>query len=149
MATGFTLLEVLITLVVVAIGLLGVAGLQVSAIKLNRVAETRSNGVIYVTDILERMRANPLNATAYATDFGDTATSDATQAERDLRDWKQALARLPGGQGRITVTASNAALCELPAISRCSDIEVTVRWVESNVTGGSSTPQEFRTKTRL
>lgn len=149
MERGFSLLEVLITLVIVAIGLLGVAGLQVSSIKLNLVAETRSNGVVYVADILERIRANPLNASAYGTDFGDTATSDATQAERDLRDWKQALSRLPNGQGKIVVTATDAALCELPATSRCSDVEVTIRWTESNVTGGSSTPQEFKTKTRV
>lgn len=146
---GFSLLEVLITLVIVAIGLLGVAGLQVSAIKLNLVAETRSNGVIYASDILERIRANPLNASAYVTDFGDAATSDATQAERDLRDWKQALARLPNGQGKIVVTSTDATLCELPATSRCSDIEVTIRWTESNVVGGNSAPQEFKTRTRV
>ncbi|MFN3630939.1 MAG: type IV pilus modification protein PilV [Casimicrobiaceae bacterium] len=146
---GFSLLEVLVTLVIVAIGLLGVAGLQVSAIKLNFVAETRSKGVIYAADILERIRANPLNAPAYATDFDDEATSDATQAERDLRDWKQALAQLPNGEGKIVVTATDASLCELPAISRCSDVEVTIRWTESNVVGGSSSKQEFKTKTRV
>jgi type IV pilus assembly protein PilV len=130
---GFSLLEVLITLVVVAIGLLGVAGMQVTSIKLNRVAETRSSGVVYVSDILDRMRANALNAGKYVTDFTDTATSDTTQAERDLRDWKAALARLPSGEGKIEVTATDAALCELPAITKCADVTVTVRWTESNI----------------
>ncbi len=146
---GFSLLEVLVTLVVVAIGLLGVAGTQVAAIKLNRVAETRSSGVMYASDILERMRANPLNASSYVTTFTGTATSSTTQAERDLRDWKAAIARLPGGQGRIEVVATDASLCELPAVSRCSEVTVTLRWTESNVVGGSSSPTEFVTKTRI
>jgi type IV pilus modification protein PilV len=85
---GFSLLEVLVTLVVVAIGLLGVAGMQVTSIKLNRVAETRSNGTVYATDIIERMRANPGNVASYATDFSTTHSSDTTQAERDLKQWK-------------------------------------------------------------
>jgi type IV pilus assembly protein PilV len=146
---GFSLLEVLITIVVVAIGLLGVAGMQVTSIKLNRVAETRSAGVVYVADILDRMRANALNASSYATTFTDAASSDTTQAERDLRDWKLALSKLPGGQGKIEVVATSAALCELPAVTKCSDITITVRWTESNVVGGSSTPAEFVTRTRI
>ncbi len=147
--SGFSLLEVLITIVVVAIGLLGVAGMQVTSVKLNRVAETRSSGVIYVADILDRMRANALNASSYSTTFTTAATTDTTQAERDLRDWKTSLAKLPGGQGKIEVVSSDAALCELPAISRCFDVTVTVRWTESNVVGGSSVPTEFVTKTRI
>ncbi len=148
-ARGFSLIEILVTLVVVAIGLLGVAGAQVAAIKLNRVAETRSSGVMYVSDILERMRANATNASSYVTAFTGTATTDATQAERDLRDWKAAIARLPGGQGRIEVVATDASLCELPAVTRCSDVTITLRWTESNVRGGSATPTEFVTKTRI
>jgi type IV pilus assembly protein PilV len=148
-SAGFSLLEVLVTLVVVAIGLLGVAGMQVTSIKLNRVAETRSSGVVYVSDILDRMRANPLNASKYVTDFTDSAATDATQAERDLRDWKAALAKLPGGEGKIEVTATDAALCELPTITKCSDVTITVRWTESNVVGGSSTPTQFATKSRI
>jgi type IV pilus assembly protein PilV len=146
---GFSLLEVLITIVVVAIGLLGVAGMQVTSIKLNRVAETRSSGVIYVADILDRMRANALNASQYTTGFADAAATDTTPAERDLRDWKAALAKLPGGQGKIEITNTDPLLCELPVLSRCSDITVTVRWTESNVTGGSTVPTEFVTKTRI
>jgi type IV pilus assembly protein PilV len=44
--TGFSLLEVLITLVVVALGLLGVAGMQVASIKLADAADVRSRGAV-------------------------------------------------------------------------------------------------------
>jgi type IV pilus assembly protein PilV len=56
--TGFTLLEVLIALVVLAIGLLGLAGLQATALKDNLSAYHRSQATIVAYDTIDRMRAN-------------------------------------------------------------------------------------------
>lgn len=63
-AAGFTLVEVLVTIVVVAIGLLGLAGLQISGLRANTSSEARSKATLLATDIIERMRANPVGVDA-------------------------------------------------------------------------------------
>jgi len=61
---GFTLIEVLVTIVVVSIGLLGLAGLQISGLRANVSSEARSKATLLASDIIERMRANPLGVAA-------------------------------------------------------------------------------------
>lgn len=136
---GLTMVEVLVTLVVVAIGLLGIAGLQVSALKLGFVAENRSNGVVFATNILDRMRINSADIGAYAIAFGGTAPTGSTQAAIDLADFKtQVAAFLPGGDTEITVAQGDATSCDVPAIAKCWDVLVSLRWNESNVKGGNT-----------
>lgn len=57
---GFTLVEVMVTVVVVSIGLLGLAGLQISGLRANMSSEARSKATLMANDIIERMRANPV-----------------------------------------------------------------------------------------
>ena len=92
---GFSLLEVLISIVVVAIGLLGVAGLQVAAIKLADTAQIRTSGAALVSNITERIRSNSSKASSYALSYGVVPTSATTQAEQDLSQWRAAIAALP------------------------------------------------------
>lgn len=61
--SGFTLIEVLVTVVVVSIGLLGLAGLQINGLRANMSSEARSKATLLASDILERMRANPVGVT--------------------------------------------------------------------------------------
>ena len=62
--SGFTMIEVLITIVVVSIGLLGLAGLQISGLRANMSSEDRSKATLLASDIAERMRTNPLGVAA-------------------------------------------------------------------------------------
>lgn len=59
-SAGFTLIEVLVTVVVLSIGLLGLAGLQISGLRANMGSEARSKATFLANDIAERMRANTL-----------------------------------------------------------------------------------------
>lgn len=59
--TGFTLVEVLVAVVVLAVGLLGLAGLQASSLGNNQSAYTRSLATQLAYDIADRMRANVVN----------------------------------------------------------------------------------------
>jgi len=56
--TGFTLLEVLVAVVVLSVGLLGLAGLQATGLAQNNTAYQRTQATLLAYDILDRMRAN-------------------------------------------------------------------------------------------
>lgn len=85
---GFTLIEILITVIVLSIGLLGLAGLQISGLRANISSEARSKASILANDIAERMRANPLGVQ------NDDAGADNQYANISTAD--QNCATLPG-----------------------------------------------------
>jgi len=72
---GFTLLEVMITLVVFAIGMLGMAAMQVISKKNNFDAAQRTAATALAYDIVERMRANPTQLVEYAGNQGSPPTA--------------------------------------------------------------------------
>ena len=98
---GFSLLELLVAVLVVAVGALGVAGLQLASMQNNRGAMQYSVTTSLATDLVERMRANP--GADYGTGLGtapppfqDCVTSDCTPAQLaqfDLAVWKCALGK--------------------------------------------------------
>jgi type IV pilus assembly protein PilV len=55
---GFTLLEILVSLLVIAVGVLGTAGLQALALKMNQGGSLRSEAVVIGMDFVERVEAN-------------------------------------------------------------------------------------------
>jgi len=113
---GFTLIEVLVTVVVLAIGLLGLAGLQLTGLKYNHSAYQRSQATIISDDIADRMRANRAVALSGTYDIALGTTPPVSSCEgiganctaaaiaaADLSTWKQALSNtLPSGDGAIT-----------------------------------------------
>jgi type IV pilus assembly protein PilV len=119
---GFSLMEILVTVIVLSIGLLGLAGLQLSSLKYNHSAYLRSQATFLANDIIDRMHANrniarngnydiALGASA-ATPGGScngSITDTCTPAEMailDISDWKTRLAAtLPAGDGSISLTA--------------------------------------------
>jgi len=104
---GATLIEVLIAMLILAIGLLGLAGLQATSIQSNHSAYYRSQATLLAGDLADRMRANRLEAltNAYLTDFptsSSTNTVTGTTAEKDVAEWLNQLAlTLPEGTGKI------------------------------------------------
>ena len=57
-ASGSTLIEVLVSLLVLSFGMLGMAGVQVVSLRGNQAAYFRTMATTYSVDIIERMRAN-------------------------------------------------------------------------------------------
>lgn len=96
---GTTMLEVLITLVILAFGLLGLAGLHIKIQTLDMEAYQRAQAILLLRDMAERIRANSAEAASYvpasATTMygtGYTATCPgSTQAEKDICEWSNAL----------------------------------------------------------
>ena len=110
--SGFTLLEVLITLIVLSVGLLGLAGLQTMSLRNNHDAYLRSQAIIQAYDLVDRMRANSGAVSAYiksGTDIVGTENvacdttagcTSAAMALHDLFKWNQAnQTLLPEGIG--------------------------------------------------
>lgn len=112
---GFTLLEVLVTIVVLSLGLLGYAGLQMASLKNSASAYQRSQATILAYDIIDRMRVNRAQALAgdYNTAVG-AAAGGAGMAGDDLTDWKGLLANaLPGGDAAIVVDLTGNVLIQI------------------------------------
>ncbi len=124
--SGFTLLEVLVTLVITALGLLGVAALQAQSLRLNKGAESRSQALSLANEIAERIEANNEGAVAgsYVAAAEDSPASLASLnssgcgvgacgstmlAVYDVGIWRNQIANntiLPSGLGAIYVNAS-------------------------------------------
>ena len=56
---GFTLIEVIVTMAILSVGLLGMAGLQVTGLKSTTGAGNRTQTTLLISDLAERLRANP------------------------------------------------------------------------------------------
>jgi type IV pilus assembly protein PilV len=127
---GFTLLEVLIALLVLSIGLLGLAALQTVGMRSNQMANMRTLATQIAYDMTDRMRANQAGMgitidnislaleydaanDSYLIGTSDTVTdappncdtticSEQELATYDLASWRAEVARLPGGKSSIT-----------------------------------------------
>lgn len=108
-----TLIEVLVAVLILSIGLLGLAGLQTLSLRSNHSAYLRSQATILAYDIADRMRANRQSALSgwYNIELEEAASSDTSIAATDLKEWKAALSTvLPAGDGSITVNDGNVTI---------------------------------------
>ena len=136
---GISIIESLVALVVISVGMLGIAGLYLSSLQASRTAKLRAGAVELVGSLADRIRANRDAATAYntsayggapATQGCDTATrcSAAALAQDDLARWLTELkAGLPGGTavtGTVVVTDRARPLSD--------NYLITVQWKESD-----------------
>lgn len=111
------MIEVLVTLVIVAFSLLGFAGLMAKSLKDSRTAYYRSQATFLSYSILESMRvdrANALNA-SYNIAIGAVKQGEDIAAS-EINQWKQNLSdSLPGGDGIISVEPDG-------------DVTITIEW---------------------
>lgn len=141
---GFSLVEVMVALLVTTVGLLGLAALQLTSLKIGHNAYLRGQAVQIAHEIAERMRANREAARdgRYDLAYGATPGGDGPPAA-DLAAWKQRLtAVLPQADGRIEVDAATM-------IAR-----IAIRWDDARGDTGAENPAagqplEFVLTTRL
>ena len=90
---GTSMIEVLITIVIIAIGLLGLAGLQARLQVSEMEAYQRAQALILLNDMASRIAANRANAEAYLVDAGAPvgAGSNCSGMIDDLNEWCDAL----------------------------------------------------------
>lgn len=148
---GFSMVEVLVTLMVVSLALLGTAGLQAHSMRLNQGGQYRSLAVFLAADLAERMEANRAGAlagnyslpvtTGVAFMVGTTtpsvgcvanACNPAALAEFDLSNWQSLAANvLPQSSWSVVQTTNGAR----------NDFTITIGWVDrrSKTTNATTT----------
>ena len=77
---GFTLIEVLVSLIILSVGLLGLALLQVRALQANTGAVFRTQASLFAYEIIDRMRANQKAAGAGAYHVPDATSADTKKS---------------------------------------------------------------------
>lgn len=137
---GFTLIEVLIAVLVLSIGLLGLAALQTSGLGMNHSAYLRSQATILAADMADRMRANRDALGAYDNSGGTPAAvgacgvppgcSEAQLAQNDLAEWAADIAAtLPNGVGVVCPDATpNDGDAAAPACTGAGPIYAVKIW---------------------
>ncbi|MHB1273186.1 MAG: type IV pilus modification protein PilV [Rhodanobacter sp.] len=136
---GFTLIEVLIAVLILSVGLLGIAGTLLSAMRSSTSNYLKQQAVQHAYDIVDRMHSNlkvaedPSSGNPYiaaltapaatiATDCTATSCTAAQMAAYDVWQWQTALKNnLPGGLGSIAVAA-------IGPLNNTAQITVTVQW---------------------
>lgn len=138
---GVTLVELLITVVILSVGLLGTAALHLVSLRNNVDAHMRSQASALAADIADRMRTNRNVARGggYTAAVG-SSPSGGTQAVADVTQWRASIALLlPNGNGSI---ATNGNV-----------VTITVSWLERLTTatsGGATTSTvSFQTSTEI
>ena len=125
---GFTLVEVLIALIIMSIGMLGIAGLYVHSMQAGRTSLFRHHAVTLAGDVADRIRANPRAVGAYALAGANSNCVDggidctpAEMAAHDIFLWaQQAADTLP--TGTVVIVFDNAPVPPT--------YQITVQWNE-------------------
>ena len=98
---GATMVEILVSILILSLGLLGVAGLQTTGLKSNQSAYLRSQATHVASDIIDRMRSNPdgvsqgnydnINSNSVPADpsciSSAAGCTSADLAQHDIREW--------------------------------------------------------------
>ena len=145
---GFSMIEVLVTLLIISLALLGTAGLQAYSMRLNQGGQFRSLAVFLAADLAERMEANRTSAlaggyvvpstlgsdflaggAAISTACVTTACSPAALAAYDLSQWQSAVA--------ATLPQSSWSVARLVSGSQ-STYTVTLNWVDRKTNADSA-----------
>ena len=140
--SGFTLVEVLVALVVMAVGMLGIAGLYVEGLRAGRTAIYRTTAVTLAADMADRIRANPGAAASYAGTGPGSAgfacvngPADCSATEMAQDDWFRWLQDL---NGRLPAGAT--ATIDVANLAPMTEYTITVSWPET----GQDAPVSYR-----
>lgn len=125
---GAGLIEVMVAVLILAIGLLGIAAMQAAALRNSQSALERSQSVINTYAIVDAMRANVMDVRAGAYQLAETCAvpvgTSTSVAQSDIAFWLDNLQRNLGGQACGEINCVD---------NRC---EVTVTWDDTRGTGG-------------
>lgn len=133
---GFSMIEALVALVVLSVGLLGIAALYVESLSSNRTAVLRSAAVVLASDLADRIRANRTGGPTYddgvsgagalsaACQQGGGGCGPVAMANHDKAEWVAAVnAALPGATYAVRVVGAAPP----------RTYTITINWVEPTI----------------
>lgn len=132
---GVSMIEVLVAIMILSVGLLGLAGLQSAGLTHNQSANSRSTASMLAYGLLDSMRANKVIAEggAYDIALGASPSGGSTMTSQDINNWLNALAgSLPAGTGSVATVGGR--------------VMITIQWDDSR---GERPPQQFVMTTQL
>lgn len=143
--TGVGMIEVLIALFVLAIGMLGIAALQATALRNSQSSMERSQATMLTYNLLDAMRADLDNARAGQYQFGATCASGSPPAvatplaQEQVNSWF----------GDLKTNMGDTACAQVSACSSTTQAcTVTIQWDDTRGKGGSNA-QKVVTVSRL
>ncbi len=103
------MVEVLVSLLLMTIGLLGISGLMLAGVNNSTGFDLASRASQSANEIMDAMRANSANAAGYVTPYATNAATltTTTPVDTDRVQWLQVVRRLPGGDGKIEAVAGS------------------------------------------
>lgn len=146
---GFSMIEVLVAMVILAIGLLGFALLQTMNLRFTQSANYRTQATNLAYDLLDQMRANRFQAAWYAGTSGASFAAgevDDIECSRpiggvtiaeSISRWQCQVARTLGPTASAQVTYNNGA------------VAVNISWGDNRWEQDASSPTTFTLATRL
>jgi type IV pilus assembly protein PilV len=143
--SGLALIESLVAIIVMALGILGILGLQMRTLADTQTGVRRAQAIRLIEDISERMKVNPnallsinefesgydeKGSALKVSDCDSTACTPAEQAKYDLKQWKTMVEQtLPGGQASIFLAPGET----VDANRR--QLGVIIAWRENELSG--------------
>ena len=148
-AAGFSLIEVMIAILVMALGLLGFALLQTMSVRFTQSANQRTQAANLAADMLDQMRVNRLGATRYVGNYtgstSDCAPDGTITAAKYKTVWNCRMGKALGAGSSAVVSYNNG-------VARVSITWADERWNDADGNGTVSDTESnktFQTETRL
>jgi type IV pilus assembly protein PilV len=128
---GMTLVEILVAIVVLSVGLLGLAGLQLKGLQVNQGSTFRWQAAMLAQDMADRMRADRAGASngnyTQVLVAGSTPSSTSASAQTELQDWWARVQMLPGANAKISAPGGPAN----------NQVTITVGWLDTRAQVGT------------
>ena len=150
---GITLIESLVAILVAALGILGILGVQMRTLADTSTTVRRAQAIRLIEDLGERLKVNP-NAlmsldTAYVAGFGAPAPTPGARCPSgsgcDLASWQQTVTQtLPGGQASTFIAPAEAG-----AATNRRQLGVMISWRENEREGITATDQQQADATQV
>ncbi len=135
---GMTLIEVLVTVLILAIGLLGAAVIQLNALKYTDSSRMASQASFIAYDMLDRIRANPgANYSWGRAESAPATSATASVRDQDLHDFEANILGFAGEGAKGSVAING------------SEVTVSVSWDDPRGSGTPGAREAFTLTSRM
>ncbi|QIL20168.1 type IV pilus modification protein PilV [Thermomonas sp. HDW16] len=134
---GIGLIEVMVAVLILAIGMLGIAALQAVTLKNSGSSASRTQAAIQIYSMMDIIRADRANLGTYNTNI--YTAGDGSGQPGNMMGW------LDGLKTSVAPDAKGIVVCDGNAM-QCS---VGVQWSDERATGGEAEPVEINITSQL